>query len=56
MFTELLHPRPASAAEIAAEVSKVLRRNEESRIYHWYKRTGRYPPPRPRPGPPPSGP
>ena len=56
IFTELLHPRPASAAEIAEEVSKVLRRNEESRIYHWYERTGRYPPPRPRPGAPPSGP
>ena len=33
------------------EVSRVLRRNEEARIYHWYKKTGTFPPPRPRPGP-----
>jgi hypothetical protein len=53
IFTELLpRPRP-SAAEIAARVSAVLRRNEESRIYSWHRRTGEFPPPRLRPGPPP---
>ena len=35
--------------EIAAEVTRVLRRNEESRIYHWHKATGEFPPPRTRP-------
>jgi hypothetical protein len=33
-----------SAAAIAAAVSRVLRRNEEARIYHWHKATGDYPP------------
>jgi SRSO17 transposase len=43
VFTRLLrHPAP-SAEEIAAEVSRVLRRNEESRIYHWYARTETFP-------------
>ena len=36
MFAELLHPRPASATEVAEKVSAVLRCNEEARIYHWY--------------------
>ena len=53
IFTELLRrPRPC-AAEIAARVSAVLRRNEESRIYSWHRRTGEFPPPRVGPGPPP---
>ena len=38
MFAELLHPRPASATEVAEKVSEVLRCNEEARIYHWYRR------------------
>jgi hypothetical protein len=33
VFARLLLPRPPSAAQIAAEVSRVLRRNEEARIY-----------------------
>ena len=38
-------PAPApTAEEIAAEVTRVLRRNEESRIYHWHKATGEFPP------------
>ena len=53
IFTELLRPRRPSAAEIAEAVSRVLRRNEETRIYHWYQKTGSFPPPRRRPGPPP---
>jgi hypothetical protein len=35
----LRHPAP-SPEEIAEEVTRVLRRNEESRIYHWHARTG----------------
>ena len=46
VFTRLLrHPAP-SPGEIAEEVTRVLRRNEESRIYHWYARTQTYPPKR----------
>ena len=50
IFTALLRKRPATAAEIAKEVSDVLRRNEEARIYHWHAETGKFPPPRPRSG------
>lgn len=45
----LLRGRPPSPEQIAKVVSRVLRRNEESRIYHWYKATGEFPPRRPRP-------
>ena len=49
VFTRLLRiPAPTSKA-IATEVSRVLRRNEESRIYHWHQATGEFPPPRTRP-------
>jgi len=33
------------------ELNETLRRKEEARIYHWFKRTGEYPPRRGR-GPP----
>ena len=49
VFARLLRPEPPSAARIAEEVSRVLRRNEEARIYHWYARTGRFPPRRGQP-------
>jgi len=39
----LRHPAP-TARQIAQEVSDVLRRNEQTRIYHWHARTGRFPP------------
>ena len=55
VFTELLREPSASAERIAEVVSQVLRRNEESRIYHWYDATGQFPPRRPRPGPRPRG-
>jgi hypothetical protein len=42
----LRDPKPTSA-QIAKQVSDVLRRNEESRIYAYHKKTGDYPPPRP---------
>ena len=49
IFTRLLrHPAPGPE-QIAEEVTRVLRRNEESRIYHWHKATGEFPPRRPRP-------
>lgn len=41
-----------SAARVAQKVSQVLRRTEESRIYHWHGATGGFPPPRPKPIPP----
>ena len=44
IFARLLRPKPPSVAQIAAEVSIVLRRNEEARIYHWYAETGTFPP------------
>jgi len=44
IFTRLLrHPAP-SPEEIAEEITRVLRRNEESRIYHWHANTGTFPP------------
>jgi hypothetical protein len=49
IFARLLR-HPASTPEVIAEVvTRVLRRNEESRIYHWHKATGTFPPRRPRP-------
>jgi hypothetical protein len=50
IFTALLRKHPPTAREIAAAVSRVLRRNEEARIYHWYSKTKTFPPRRPRPG------
>jgi hypothetical protein len=50
IFTELLRKRPPTAREIAVAVSRVLRRNEEARIYRWYSKTKTFPPRRPRPG------
>jgi len=39
----LRHPAP-TARQIAQEVSDVLLRNEQARIYHWHARTGEFPP------------
>ena len=44
VFACLLQPEPPSAARIAEAVSRVLRRNEETRIYHWHAATGTFPP------------
>jgi hypothetical protein len=44
IFTELLRKHPPTAREIAEAVSRVLRRNEEARIYHWYSKTKEFPP------------
>ena len=48
IFTRLLRCPAPTAEEIAEEVTRVLRRNEESRIYHWHKATGNFPPRRSR--------
>ena len=44
IFTRFLRCPAPPVEEIADEVTRVLRRNEESRIYHWYKTTGKFPP------------
>jgi len=49
VFARLLQAEPPSPQQIAEEVSRVLRRNEEAQIYHWYKKTGQFPPRRGRP-------
>jgi hypothetical protein len=49
VFACLLQPEPPSAARIAEAVSRVLRRNEETRIYHWHAATGKFPPRRGQP-------
>ena len=41
----LLRPRP-SAKQIAEQINRVLRRNEEARIYSWLQRANRFPPAR----------
>jgi hypothetical protein len=51
IFTKLLGEGNPSVQRIAEVVSQVLRRNEEARIYHWYKATGQFPQRRPQPAP-----
>ena len=43
VFARLLQAEPPSAQRIAEEVSRVLRRTEEARIYHWHAATGKVP-------------
>lgn len=50
IFTELLRKHPPTAREIAEAVSRVMRRNEEARIYHWHSKTKTFPPRRVRSG------
>ena len=49
IFTRLLRRPAPRPEEIAEEVTRVLRRNEETRIYHRHARTGKFPPRRPQP-------
>jgi hypothetical protein len=49
VFTRLLRDPPPTPAANAAEVARVLRRNEEARIYYWYGTTGGFPPHRSQP-------
>jgi hypothetical protein len=44
IFSRLLRRPPPSPRQIAREVTDVLTRNEEARIYHWHARTGGFPP------------
>jgi len=44
LFTRLLRHPPPTPRQIAREVTAVLTRNEESRIYHWHATTGQFPP------------
>jgi hypothetical protein len=44
IFTRLLRNPPPSPEQIADEINRVLRRNEEARIYHWHQATGKFPP------------
>ena len=44
IFTQLLrHPAP-SPRQVVREITAVLLRNQEARIYHWHATTGRFPP------------
>jgi hypothetical protein len=45
IFTRLLRHPPPTPRQIAREITLVLTRNEEARIYHWHSRTGQFPPP-----------
>ena len=49
VFAHLLRPEPPGADRIAEEVSRVLRRNEEARIYHGYAAERQFPPRRGEP-------
>ena len=44
MFANLVQEQPATPKELAAKVERVLRRNEEARIYHYHKQTKKFPP------------
>ena len=48
ILSRLLRDPPPPPEEIARVVTRVLRRNEESRIYYWHKATGKFPPRRPQ--------
>jgi SRSO17 transposase len=49
VFARLLQSDPPRPQGIAEEVRRVLRRTEGARIYHWYAKTGKFPPPRGQP-------
>jgi len=40
----LLRDPPPAPEQIAAQVNRVLRRNEEARIYAWHHRAKEFPP------------
>ena len=44
VFSRLLQTPAPSVERIAQEISRELRRNEESRIYSWWGRVKEYPP------------
>ena len=49
VFARLLRVPAPGADRIATEVSRVLRRKEEARIYHWHAANAAFPPRRARP-------
>jgi len=49
LMAALLWGSASDVSGIAAKVSRVLRRNEEARIYHWYSRKRQFPPRRTKP-------
>jgi hypothetical protein len=49
VFARLLRPDRPTPERIAEEISRVLRRNEEARIYHWYAAERQAPPRRGEP-------
>lgn len=44
IFTRLLRNPPPTPRQIARQITCVLTRNEEARIYHWHFGTGQFPP------------
>ena len=44
IFSGLLRDPPPTPEQIAEQVNRVLRRNEESRIYAWHHKTKTFPP------------
>ncbi len=44
IFTKLLQYPPPPPAHIAKEITSVLKRTEEARIYHYHKTAKRFPP------------
>jgi hypothetical protein len=49
VFSRLLRVPAPGAERIAEEVTRVLRRTEAARIYHWRRAAGAFPPRRLRP-------
>ena len=45
IFTRQLHNPPTTPWRVARDITDVLTRNEEARIYHWHATTGQFPPP-----------
>ena len=44
LFTRLLRNPPPTPRQIAREITAVLTRNQEARIYRWHAATGQFPP------------
>ena len=51
-FSRIIAWRRLTLEAITRELNETLRRKEEARIYHWYQRTGQFPPKRAKEAPP----
>ena len=51
-FSRIIALQRLTLESITRELNETLRSKEEARIYHWYQRTGRFPPRRVRLAPP----